>query len=157
MQQAINVYILCGLIGSGKSTWAKETAKKTGAIIINRDSIRTMIFGCYSYDRQKEDFVCNIAESILMRASDCGYDVIIDETNLTVKKRKRWINLAKDIHAWQIELIWFTEEKNNLSNRMNDARGIDEATWSKVLEDMKKTFEVPIIEEGFDSIKKVEI
>ena len=37
--------IMIGISGSGKSTKAKEISERTGALIINRDKLREMLFG----------------------------------------------------------------------------------------------------------------
>ena len=54
----LNLYILIGNIGSGKSTWAREKVKSTPrTIIVNRDALRTMVGGGeYIFDKEMEPF-----------------------------------------------------------------------------------------------------
>ena len=139
----MEVYILCGLPGSGKSTWAM----KQKGIIINRDSLRTMIHGKYKYDADLEPLIKDMAKELLCVALNAGHNVIIDETNLTKAKRKFWTNIINNSAATYC--VWFTETYNNLENRMTDSRGISREKWSEVIEVMKKSFEKPDIYEGF--------
>ncbi len=48
------LYLLVGLVGSGKSKWAEQIVKTTHqTVIINRDKIRDMIHGGdYRYTRK---------------------------------------------------------------------------------------------------------
>jgi len=39
------ITLMVGISGSGKSTKAKEISEKTGALIVNRDKLREMLFG----------------------------------------------------------------------------------------------------------------
>lgn len=147
------VYILCGLPGSGKSTWAHrkaneiidgETAK---VIVINRDSIRTMLKGKYFFNKEYEPIVKEIRNLIIKRNLEVGkFDLIVDETHLTKEKRKESIDvvLKHDCCDIDITIVYFTESENNLEYRMKNAKGVSVKQWSKIINDMKEIFEAPI-------------
>jgi len=142
------VYILTGLIGSGKSTWAKRKVQEDdNAIIINRDSIRTMIKDKYIYHKKYEEFIKEIAREILFTAIGYGFNVIIDETNLTKEKRAFWIQEVGCYIDVQTILVYCTESERNLEYRMREPRGQDYKKWKTVLEGMKKSFEEPELSE----------
>ena len=156
------VSITCGLIGSGKSTWANKMTKedaseKKKVVIINRDALRTMLRGEYVYDKDMEKLVRDIAEKSVESALANGFDVIIDETNLTREKRRYWFGVVGEYPDTKIRITYFPENKNNLKNRMNDPKGLSEETWADVLDSMKKAFEEPSVDELPDKGELVKV
>lgn len=147
-KQVINLYLTIGLIGSGKSTWAKNKAEaEKRTIIINRDSFREMIKAKYVYDVELEGLVKSMARGALEKALINEFDIIIDETNITTKKRMEWINAAKFLKPNNVELniiyVWCTETERNVELRMNDSRGMTREQWEGVFNSMKNAFENP--------------
>lgn len=72
-----------GLPGSGKSTWAKQwalTDAKT-RVRISNDDIRRML-GKY-WEPQREPLVFKIQKDAIIDALREGYDIVVDEMNLT--------------------------------------------------------------------------
>lgn len=147
------VFILCGLVGSGKSTWASKQAQKdSNLLVINKDSIRKMLYGGYEYRASSEGIIRVIADITCRLCLSRGTSVIIDETNLTREKRDYYLKIAREFQAEAI-LVIFPEKKKNLLNRMkSDPRGLKEDTWSKVIEGMKKIWEdvTPEEEDQYD-------
>lgn len=98
-QQMITLMI--GISGSGKSTYAKQQLiTQPNTVIVSRDLIREQIFG---YDAEtitryyeapdlgkKEELVTQIEQSQIEAAALMGYDVIVDDTNLTQKTIKQF-------------------------------------------------------------------
>ena len=90
------VYILKGLPGSGKSTWAKEELKKDKNLRrVNRDELRDMLWGSrYEWSGEKERSVTTAQRDTIVELLYSGYSVVIDDTNLnpkTVNNIKNWI------------------------------------------------------------------
>lgn len=143
------LFILIGFPGSGKSTWAKEyVALHESTVIINGDSIRSMLFGSYRYDPNIEPTVKSMIAYSVTSMLHQGYSVIVDETNITKEKRKTWLDIATEpslvaANSIEVEFLWFTESNENLNNRMNDSRGYSREKWTEVIEGMKKKFEAP--------------
>jgi predicted kinase len=152
------VFILTGLIGAGKSTWAREYIKNSEkVIIINRDSIRKMLNGdIYVYNINLEALVRSIARETLSHSLDYGVDIIIDETNITKQKRQSWINLIRENNKdTEIVCVYCSEKEKNLERRKKDDRGISFEIWEKVYKHMLETFEEPTTNEEFDEIIEV--
>jgi predicted kinase len=148
------IYLLCGLPGSGKSTWAKKKAKETEALIINKDQIRTMLFGEYGYRPEVEDIVRKITHGSILAVKSSKRDVIIDECNITKEKRSEVMMYTETTPT---VCVYFTEKENNLKNRMHDRRGIPMEQWESIIMNMSESFEEPTIDEGFISIEEVSI
>ena len=64
-----NVYILMGLPGAGKTTWAeKKTKENDNTIIISRDDIRYMLSHSYRYNSsQRHQAIVNTISLDMMK------------------------------------------------------------------------------------------
>jgi predicted kinase len=138
------MYIMCGLPGSGKSTWARKRVEKSKTtIVINKDAIRTMINGgIYEYDEDKEPIVKKIVLAIISKL-DAGFDVVIDETNIKERKRQELAFLAHQ-YGYTPIIIYCKGNGDNLNNRMQDSRGITPEKWDEVIKKMEADFEPPV-------------
>lgn len=89
-----------GLPASGKSTWAKDKVEKSGGKIkrVNKDDIRAMVdAGKWSKEREKE--VLSVRDTLIERWLMNGYDVIVDDTNLSPKHENRLRYIAEHHEA----------------------------------------------------------
>lgn len=77
------VILTRGIQGSGKSTWAKKWVleKPTSRVRINMDDIRSML-GKY-WVPSRENLVKEIYKSSVKAAIKMGYDIVIDNMNLS--------------------------------------------------------------------------
>ncbi|MDG6989549.1 MAG: ATP-binding protein [Nitrososphaerota archaeon] len=74
--------VFCGLPGSGKSTVAKEVAKKLGnTVVAATDTFRFMIYEP-KYTSEESKFIYDNAMSFAAKALERGYNVILDGTFL---------------------------------------------------------------------------
>jgi predicted kinase len=144
----LRVFILCGLVGSGKSTWANAQAKNSSNLfVINKDALRQMLYGEYAYRPESESVIRVTAENIFRLCLGRETSVIIDETNLTRKKRDEYLKIAR-VYRAETTLVVFPEKEWNLLNRMDsDPRGITMDKWSQVIEGMRRSWEDPTVEE----------
>src|SRR5918992_4301651 len=82
MQARPTVYMLCGFIGAGKTTFARELEARTGAVRITKDEwlIRLVgndptIDGYADYDRR----IVELSRDFAFQLAGKGIDDIIDE------------------------------------------------------------------------------
>lgn len=89
--------VMVGMSRCGKSTVANQLAREGGLAIVSGDDIRRSLG--VEFDRMLEPTVQYIqyqmARALLIR----GQSIIIDETNLTVARRARWIELGREMCA----------------------------------------------------------
>lgn len=86
---------IIGLIGSGKTTIAKELAHLIGATIVSGDGIRI----CLRKEKEKYDNVRLIAENVAMEIINKGGNVIIDSDFIDQKKRVSLKEKTKKVGA----------------------------------------------------------
>jgi len=144
MQQKI--YILIGLPGSGKTTYAKEIVSKSPerTVRISMDDILQMI-SFYKFVKENASLYHDFEDTLYIKALAEGFDVVVDRTNIDRTTREKFIKparvareLARDIlKRWDEERMSlfrdsdekivakifdsFEFEKNSLENRIIDA------------------------------------
>lgn len=130
-------YITRGCSSSGKSSWARENVGKLNAVIVERDNIRTTLFGVkrneYKYSKNKEKLVTEVQDSIIETSVKNGYNVIISDTNINDKTLNRLIELAKKLNC-DYEVKDFIVDLDTIIKR-NNLRG-EEHVPIQVLRDM---------------------
>ena len=161
--KAVTVYMLIGLPGSGKSTWARtRAARSKSLVIVARDELRRMLLGRYGVDPRTEPLVTALTGAAVRFSVNRGLGAIVDETNLTIRHRNRWIRNLKRIdrrsgRAIRIVFVLFTESRRNLEYRMKDPRGMSRPEWAFVIDGMRKRIEEPRLSEGCDKIMKITV
>lgn len=71
-----------GLPGSGKSTWAREEAARTGAVLLGLDGLRTVLHGGWRGDSRSETQVRLVQYEGVCGLLRAHYDVIVDDVGL---------------------------------------------------------------------------
>ena len=151
-----NVYIMMGLPGSGKTTWAKENVEQTGSVIIGRDDIRYMLKHGHRYDSSKrgQKYVWDVSQYMLKIALLRRFDVIIDQLSLTKKQRGEILNMVREYAALaKVTLVYCSEQDKNVDRRMNsDMIWGDREYYENLIKKLKAETEEPTYNEGFDHI-----
>lgn len=141
--------ILAGIPGSGKTTWAREMIDDD-TIWLSSDSIRAELFGSEE-DQSNNGLVFNEMFKRTVAALSNGKDAIYDATNLNSKRRE---NLIKEIRHTIKErvliyaYVFATPYPTCIERNNARARVVPEYA----MERMYKSFQVPAIFEGFDSV-----
>ena len=93
------VFIMKGILCSGKSTYAKELSSQYNAYIVSSDETGKSL-GYINTPNDQEVF--NIMEEKVCSLLQNNKNVIIDSTNLTTKKTDKWVNISKKYNAQSI-------------------------------------------------------
>jgi predicted kinase len=153
------VTILCGIPGSGKSTYAK-TLEKEGYICFNADNIRNE----FKLTSTKEDNVkaFNILYKRANKALSEGKNIILDNTNMSIKDRIRTLNSLRNVDNIDVVIIARPFEECVKANENKDRKSKNCVVPYSAMEKMYKRFEMPTINEPslsncnvkqYDSIK----
>lgn len=141
------LHILCGNIGSGKSTFSRQLAKE-GAVIVNDDAIVSMLHGSSTrdYRRELKPLYKSVEDHIIKKAIELGVDVVVDRPCEHAATRARYALLAKSLGAEVVLHVFkFEDPEIHAKRRMDhDPRGRTFENWKRIAEKKAKDFEPPI-------------
>lgn len=138
--------MMCGIPGSGKSSYAERLAKEDNYIIHASDKIREE-FGDVN-DQSKNEEVFRILHKRIKTDLLNGYNIIYDSTALSRKRRVAFLRELKNIPCEKICVLMATPWEYCLA--YNFAR--DRQVPVEVMCNMLKRFQIPSIKEGFDRV-----
>jgi len=156
----MKIQVLCGMIASGKSTYANNAAR-SGIICINDDAIVNMLHANnYNlYDEKLKILYKSIENNIISTVLSFGKTILIDRgLNVSVSGRKRWISLAKsfDVPCEAIVFKNYGAEIHAKRRFESDHRGLELETWISVAKRDDLIYVKPSVEEGFDSVEEID-
>lgn len=93
------VVLLRGLPASGKTTKSQEYLAYGNFVRLNRDDLRDSLFKGLDWSGKREKVVMSVQYDMAISALDCGYSIVIDDTNLTRYHAVRWQTLANEYGA----------------------------------------------------------
>lgn len=140
--------ILCGIPGSGKTTYAQKYLKNnTSTIHLSSDLIRKELWGNETIQGDNNE-VFSLMQSRAIEALNNGQNAIYDATNLTRKDRAYIISLCPKFVKIECHVIWAPIET------CIERDAVRERTVGKaVIDRMLKRFQPPFYDEGIHEIK----
>ena len=149
------LYILIGVPGSGKSTYAEELYQKSerGIALVSSDSIRKSLYGNEScQDNPKKVFT--LAHKIIVDQLEHGFDVIFDATNIYANNRKDLIlKVCFEVNQPVRFVAVYFDTPVDICIARQELR--ERKVPAKVIEKMGRQIDKPSFEEGFDIIRTV--
>lgn len=142
--------VLCGLQGSGKSTYANEMVNVQTDVILSSDEYRKH-FPEYDNDKIFKTLYNDMNDNLQK-----GKNVIVDATNITIKSRKKLLDNLTNKNIKK-EIIVFATPIETCRERLNKRNQDKNSHYVplEVLENYHKSFEVPFKEEGWNNIEVI--
>lgn len=137
--------MLIGIQGSGKSTFSK---KMENCRVLSSDAIRGAVLG----DRQDQSSNALIFDIMNRQAKyllEKGHDVIYDATNASAKRR---MALLKTLPEGTVKRAVYFATPLDTAIARDSRRALTERVGKEVIIRTYKSFDVPMIFEGFDEI-----
>ena len=150
------LYMLMGIPGSGKSAFREKQFSGDYAEHISTDDVIQKIATLFdlTYDDCFQDCFKFAEAQILSqitKAINKNRLIVWDQTNLTRKSREKKLALFKDSSYKRIIYVFPTPDPEELKRRLYKRPG--KTIPPKILQSMIKSFEYPVLEEGFDEIR----
>ena len=139
------VWLLSGLPGSGKSTWARQKIAENGGVWCSRDEVRFSIVKENEEYFSHEDEVFNTWIKQINKALENPEveDVYIDATHLNDKSRNKVLNrLTKNTDIEKITNVLFLTPLETCLER-NKQRSGRAVVPEEIIRNMAKTFQIP--------------
>ena len=149
-----NLYMMCGVPGSGKSTYVATNFPD--ATVISRDAIRFALLKDGDDYFAYEDTVLQIFYAEIQNAidSDKENDIIIDATHLTPKARATCLQNLKNLD--KVNLVALSiEVPLAIALYRNDKRTGRARVPETVIRNMYRSYRIPTVEEGFNEVRRI--
>jgi predicted kinase len=147
------LYMLIGIPGSGKSTWVKNQDWLKDAFYISSDNHLDKFATSVgkTHDEVYKEYI-KTAEKLVkedvVTAISAGKDVVWDQTNTSLKTRKKKLYLFADYY--KIAVYFKVPDDEELKKRLKSRPG--KHISQRVIHRMKSSLVVPTEQEGFDEI-----
>jgi predicted kinase len=142
--------LLCGIPGSGKTTYAKKYIEEhDGTIHISSDEIRQELWGDEATQGDNNE-VFSLMQSRTIETLNNGQSIVYDATNITRKDRFYIISLCPKFVKIECHIIWAPIE-TCIERDATRKRTVGK----DVIDRMLKRFQSPWYDEGIDEIKVV--
>lgn len=152
--------MLCGIPTSGKSTYVEKLKKLDywkDAVVLSTDNY---IEKCakrvgQTYNEVFDDVIPDATRELeleLSMAKDKGKNIIWDQTNLSVKTRKKKLLKIPSFYARGVVYFEISLEDALERNKHREGKFIPES----ILKRMWHQFEIPTRNEDFDYVEKIE-
>ena len=151
---------LCGIPCSGKSTYVNKLKKIPyweNAVVLSTDAYiekQAQRMGM-TYNQIFDDVIDNATRELelaFIEAKDRGENLIWDQTNLTVKTRKKKLSKLPSFYARGVIYFEISLEEALERNKNREGKFIPE----NILKRMYHQLEIPTKNEDFDYVEKIE-
>ena len=140
------LYLYVGLPASGKSTHAKLLAEEIDGIVVSSDAIRAEWYGSEEIQGDPSKIFREV-ELRCKNALGAGRSVIMDATNMNAKKRANFLKRMPECH--KVCVVMAVPFDVCIKRDEERSRSVGPA----VLEKMRKNFQMPYYNEGWDHIE----
>lgn len=153
----LDVVLVCGLPGSGKSRFAAENFKDTGRNRVNRKELHRLLFemihfgGQWSeakFDAIDEFLVKHVERKIIEHLLQNKQKVLIDNTSVSAESRKGYLSIAHQMHK-SIGVIFLNTPATTCMERN---RALQDPVPERVIANLAASVDLPRSEEGFREI-----
>ncbi|MFN8507452.1 MAG: ATP-binding protein [Dehalococcoidia bacterium] len=115
------LFLLSGMPGAGKTTFAHALAARTGAEHVESDAIRRSLAAQPTYTAKESGRVFAIVGRRVDTALAAGRNVIVDATNLTNRDRRQFVSAAAAYGA-RLIAIRVTAPEDVIRERLGQPR-----------------------------------
>ena len=145
------LYMMVGIPGSGKSTYAKQVARAYNATVFSSDSYRMLVLGDETDQSNNQKVFDRLYKDMAFHLENVG-NAVFDATNISVKTRAKAFNALGAIKYRKVAICCSTPIDECISRDKDRNRSVGESVILKFV----KQFEYPQFFEGFENIYEAE-
>jgi len=145
----LTLFMMVGLVGSGKSSYAVQLAEEESATIISSDALREELLGDIE-DQSENGKIFNILHQRIVNTLKSGQSVIIDATNIKRKNRAAIFNVLHNNKIDCLKVAVLVATPYGICVKRNNSR--ERVVPVPVIDRQHRQFEIPEISEGFNYV-----
>lgn len=144
------IVMVCGLPGSGKSTFSQKIAEEIDATVFSSDALREEMFGDVNEQSRNNELFAELRR----RIKEClksGKNAVYDATNVSSKRRRAFLCELDKIDCEKRCVIMATPYEQCIKNNASRDRKVPE----KIINKSYRSWHTPYWFEGWDDIEIV--
>lgn len=149
----IQLIVMCGIVASGKSTWAREYAERNEMLYLSSDEMRERLFGDETTQEHNPEVFLEM-HRITDNALSVGQSVVYDACNLSAKRRANFVKSIKQKYPYVICVCVIMNTPIDECYTRNSERS--RVVPLHVIGRQLKQFTMPSPWEGWDNIQIVD-
>lgn len=155
MKRAPTVYLLCGFIGAGKTTFAKKLEERTGAVRITKDEWSISLIGndpAINGYAEWDIKITELSRNVAFQLVEKGIDVIIDEGFWEKETRDEMKRRIREIGAKEVLYYLDTPTemiRERVAGRSNSLTRESFKISREMLDNYLQYWEPPTEDEGY--------
>lgn len=114
--------VIVGLPGSGKTRVAQELRSRTGAVVLESDELRRLLFPQWTYSAEESRLLFSAIHDAIDELLADGASVVLDATNVEEAERAPLYDIAQARRA-KLVLAHVTAPDRVIRRRLEDRRG----------------------------------
>lgn len=132
--------IVCGLPGTGKTTFAKKLATLISAVVLSTDKIRKELIASPTYKKEERKLIYNVMILLAKYLHDSGTNCILDAT-FNKKDSRTEVKKKLGIPDEEFFVIECTCPENIIISRLKERKNDYSDAGVEVYQKMKKIYE----------------
>lgn len=145
------LFLMCGIPGSGKTTWLKNNVNDKFGTVFSRDAIRFSLLKDGNEYFSKEKEVYDILIENINNSLQYDLDVFVDATHLNPVSRTKLLRRLDLSNTIEVNAI-VMDTPLSVCLKRNAQREGRARVPEDVIKDMALNYSVPTEEEGFNNI-----
>ena len=155
--QPLDIILVCGLPGSGKSVFSKQYFAESGRDRVNRKEIHRLLYEMIhfgkrwtetEFDALDEHLVKHVERKIIEQLLQNKQKVLVDNTSVSESSRKSYVAIAEQMHK-SIGAIFLQIPPATCLQRNRER---EDPVPERVISNLAAAIDLPRTEEGFKAV-----